>query len=325
MSGRLMQFRAGRAVRQGDSNTVVPQSERGLVYLQEDDGLLHFCYKDLATGQLEEDLIIFPGDASFHKTRADRVHVLKFNSSSARHFFWHQDPGLDTQEFERRRQQVNQLIGSEEEQEGGGDEGTMDVEPSASAADVSMSDAALPPPPAAATSLPSAQTQAPRQPLGQAEQLAQLQNILAGLGGGASTGAGGLPSYTLPDVLPPSAASFLLSSLPSSSLSHLASFLPSGVPTLPISNPQEQRASLLRSVSSPEFRRALASLERALRTGATGPLVQGLGMPSRAAQGTEEFLQEVQRQAEGQRQGGQDQQQQEGGGSASAGPGAGEK
>ncbi|GAA5877338.1 hypothetical protein JCM3774_001640 [Rhodotorula dairenensis] len=112
-AARLLQFRAGRALRQGDSNTVAPQPDRGLVYLQqEDDGLLHFCYKDLATGHLEDDLIIFPGDAEFHKVN-DRVHVLKFNSSSARHFYWHQDPDLDPEEFNRRGDAVNRLIGAD--------------------------------------------------------------------------------------------------------------------------------------------------------------------------------------------------------------------
>ncbi|KAG0666909.1 hypothetical protein C6P46_003619 [Rhodotorula mucilaginosa] len=318
MSGqRLLQFRAGRAVRQGDSNTVTPQPQRGLVYIQEeDDGLLHFCYKDLATGQLEDDLIIFPGDASFHDVN-DRVQVLKFNSSSARHFYWHQDPQLDPQQFKRTRDEVNRLIGAAEED----DEpaaGTMDLESesgSGTTADVAMSDASQPqlPTSTSTSSQPAATATAqprqpqPQPPLGQADQLAQLQNILAGLGGsgsgGGGSGGGGVPEYTLTDVLTPSAASSLISSssLSDSALSHLStSYLP---PSLPTSSPSEQRASLLRAVSSPEFRRALASLERALRTGATGPLVQGLGMPLRAASGTEEFLEEVQKQAEKEKEG----------------------
>ncbi|TKA53811.1 hypothetical protein B0A53_03220 [Rhodotorula sp. CCFEE 5036] len=159
----------------------------------------------------------------------------------------------------------------------------------------------------AATATAQPRQPQPQPPLGQADQLAQLQNILAGLGGsgsgGGGSGGGGVPEYTLTDVLTPSAASSLISSssLSDSALSHLStSYLP---PSLPTSSPSEQRASLLRAVSSPEFRRALASLERALRTGATGPLVQGLGMPLRAASGTEEFLEEVQKQAEKEKEG----------------------
>lgn len=111
--------------------------------------------------------------------------------------------------------------------------------------------------------------------------------------------------FTLPDVLPPSFAQSLLSTLPASSLTHLSSFLPSPSPSahlLPTSTPAESRASLSRAVRSPEFRRALAGLDRALRTGATGPLVAGLGMRPRAAMGTGEFLEEVMRGAEAERE-----------------------
>ncbi|POY75488.1 putative ADP-specific phosphofructokinase [Rhodotorula taiwanensis] len=343
MSARLMQFRAGRAFRQGETNTVVPEAGRGLVYLQEEDGLLHFCYKNLETNQVDEDLIIFPGDASFANATPDRVHVLRFNSSSARHFFWHQDPQLDQAEFEQRGRRVNELIGAEPVDvaaPAAPAAGNMDVEPSSG--DVAMSDAPASSTasdstafetPAVARTVPDSQTAAaaaaappgaPRK-LGQAEQLAQLQSILAGLGGTSNTNAasllqsathsGGVPEFTLPDVLTPSAATSLIASLPDSSLSHLSSFLPTRVPTLPLSTPAEQRASLIRAVGSPEFRRALASLERALRTGATGPLVQGLGMQARAAHGTQEFLEEVQRQADQERE-------REGGGAGASEPGS---
>lgn len=62
----LLQFKAGRAARRGETNWVDPSPGRGsvlplsdsssppltttlysLVYLQEEDGLLHFYYKDL--------------------------------------------------------------------------------------------------------------------------------------------------------------------------------------------------------------------------------------------------------------------------------------
>ncbi|GEM11124.1 26S proteasome complex ubiquitin receptor, subunit Rpn13 [Rhodotorula toruloides] len=264
-----------------------------LVYLQNEDGLLHFYYKDLTSGVVAEDLIIFPGDATFVKA-TDRVHVLKFSSSSARHFFWHQDAELSTDEFERRGRQVNELIGADDV-EGGA---AMEVEADMTGGDATMSDARAPSSaPAPARSAPSADAPgAPRAGAQSVDQMAQLQNILASLGGGA----GGIPEFTLPDVLPPSAASSLIASLPDSSLAHLASFLPPH-PSLATSTPAETRSSLLRSVSSPEFRRALAALDRALRTGATGPLVHGLGLEARAANGTEEFLEEVQKQADEQK------------------------
>ncbi|GAA6005758.1 proteasome regulatory particle lid subunit RPN13 [Rhodotorula paludigena] len=314
MSAPLLQFKAGRCERQGDSNTVSPQPGRGLVYLQEEDGLLHFYYKDLDANAIVDDLIIFPGDATFERA-TDRVHVLKFSSSSARHFFWHQDVDLAADEFARRGDRANELIGAE----GPHDAGDMDVEAAPAADDVFMSDApstsaaprlassssAAPfETPAAPRTEPSTAPGAPKKALGNAEQMAQLQNILASLGGGAGGGAGGAmggsaaPEFALTDVLPAPVATSLLSSLPPSSLSHLSSFLPASPTTLPTSSPSAQQSSLARALRSPEYRRALAALDRALRTGATGPLVQGLGMRERAALGTEEFLEEVQRMAD---------------------------
>ncbi|KPV73277.1 uncharacterized protein RHOBADRAFT_55043 [Rhodotorula graminis WP1] len=314
MSAPLFQFQAGRAERQGDSNTVVPQPGRGLVYLQEEDGLLHFYYKDLESecaplspllpcaplahlqppafnSSIVDDLIIFPGDATFDQATPDRVHVLKFLSSSARHFYWAQKRDLSHDEFTSQRRRVNELIGAEPA--GDGDEhGAMDVEASASTDDVFMSSAApssssAAPAPArapATTSTSTATATSGDAALGNSAQLAQLQSILANLGGGGGGGVGGasvggVPAFTLPD-----------------------------------------RASLARALRSPEYRRALASLDRALRTGATGPLVVGaLGLGERAARGTEEFLDEVRRVAEEERE-----REREGAAGGGAGQGEGE-
>ncbi|GAA5912998.1 hypothetical protein JCM8208_002426, partial [Rhodotorula glutinis] len=196
MSAPLFQFQAGRAERQGDSNTVVPQPGRGLVYLQEEDGLLHFYYKDLDSNSIVDDLIIFPGDATFDQATPDRVHVLKFLSSSARHFYWAQKPDLSADEFATQRRRVNELIGADTPDDE--DQGAMDVEAPAPNDDVFMSSAAPSSSSAATASAPApAPASAPPAPapsgdaaLGNSAQLAQLQSILAGLGGGAG-GAGG--------------------------------------------------------------------------------------------------------------------------------------
>ncbi|GAA5913921.1 hypothetical protein JCM6882_004396 [Rhodosporidiobolus microsporus] len=301
----LLQFKAGRATRQGDTNTVVCEPDRGLITIEEQDGLLHFLYTSLSSPArpVLDDLIIFPGDASFLSVPSSspaygRAHCLKFNSSSARHFYWSQDAELSAEEYEARGRTVNELIGGSVEEESG----AMEVEADPSSAPApAAAPFETPAPNRTADSAPGA----PKKGFGSEAQMAQLQNILASLGGGAGAGGSGggfggmgqAPSFTLPDVLPPSAALSLLHSLPPSSLAHLSSFLPPP-PNLPTSTPAEQLASLARAVSSPEFRRALASLDRALRTGATGPLVQGLGMGQRAAEGTEEFLEEVERQGE---------------------------
>lgn len=61
-----------------------------------------------------QDLILFPGDATFTKCNsagggdASRVYVLKFTSSSARHFYWLQDVSFDNDN--RLTSRLNALI-----------------------------------------------------------------------------------------------------------------------------------------------------------------------------------------------------------------------
>ncbi|CAG2118239.1 unnamed protein product, partial [Medioppia subpectinata] len=91
----LVQFRAGKMIRTG--TTVSPVKDRkGLVYLyQSDDALIHFCWKDRETGQLEDDLTLFPEEAVFEKVvqcTTGRVFVLKFLFNDRRYFYWSQEP-----------------------------------------------------------------------------------------------------------------------------------------------------------------------------------------------------------------------------------------
>ena len=53
---------------QDDQADLCGPSDR-LVLVEEEDGLLHFRYKDLEANAVTEDLILFPGDASFVKVR----------------------------------------------------------------------------------------------------------------------------------------------------------------------------------------------------------------------------------------------------------------
>lgn len=69
----------------------------------------------------------------------------------------------------------------------------------------------------------------------------------------------------------------------------LLQFLPPEVP--------QTSESLRRAIQSPEFRRSVASLDRALRTGALAPLMRGLGMREEDAHGVEEFVAGIRRQA----------------------------
>lgn len=97
---------------------------------------MHLRYTDLESNAEEESLILFPGDASFIKVSrrmgspggrgvcgsrltkyvkfpqaAERVHCLKFSSSSARYFFWHQD--LSSDKDDERARRINELIGGQ--------------------------------------------------------------------------------------------------------------------------------------------------------------------------------------------------------------------
>ena len=59
---------------------------------------MHFCWKDRGTGEVVDDLIIFPDDVMFKHIppakisadRCDRIYVLKFKASSRKFFFWMQ-------------------------------------------------------------------------------------------------------------------------------------------------------------------------------------------------------------------------------------------
>ncbi|KIK82199.1 hypothetical protein PAXRUDRAFT_725801 [Paxillus rubicundulus Ve08.2h10] len=88
----LLAFKAGRATRRAGTNFVDASPTKGAIILSNsEDGLLRFVWKDRTTGNVEEDLILFPGDATFEKVSqapGGRVYVLKFESSNQRHFFW---------------------------------------------------------------------------------------------------------------------------------------------------------------------------------------------------------------------------------------------
>uniref|UniRef100_A0A8C7YRM8 ADRM1 26S proteasome ubiquitin receptor n=1 Tax=Oryzias sinensis TaxID=183150 RepID=A0A8C7YRM8_9TELE len=93
----LVEFRAGKMTLKG--NTVTPDKRKGSVYIQQsDDSLIHFCWKDRTTGNVDDDLIIFPDDCEFKKVNqctTGRVYVLKFKAGSKRLFFWMQEPKSD--------------------------------------------------------------------------------------------------------------------------------------------------------------------------------------------------------------------------------------
>ncbi|XP_075883011.1 proteasomal ubiquitin receptor ADRM1-like [Nelusetta ayraudi] len=96
----LVEFRAGKMTLKG--NVVTPDKRKGTVYVQQsDDSLIHFCWKDRTSGNVDDDLIIFPDDCEFKKVSqctTGRVYVLKFKAGSKRLFFWMQEPKSDKDE-----------------------------------------------------------------------------------------------------------------------------------------------------------------------------------------------------------------------------------
>lgn len=96
----LVEFRAGKMTLKG--STVTPDKRKGQVYIQQtDDSLIHFCWKDRTTGNVDDDLIIFPDDCEFKRVNqctTGRVYVLKFKAGSKRLFFWMQEPKTDKDE-----------------------------------------------------------------------------------------------------------------------------------------------------------------------------------------------------------------------------------
>ncbi|CAH1776077.1 unnamed protein product [Owenia fusiformis] len=99
-SKNLVEFRAGKMTLKG--KMVTADKRKGFLYVyQSDDALMHFCWKDRTSGQVEDDLIIFPDDIEFKhvpQCTTGRVYLLKFKSSSRKFFFWMQEPKSDKDE-----------------------------------------------------------------------------------------------------------------------------------------------------------------------------------------------------------------------------------
>ncbi|XP_077454638.1 proteasomal ubiquitin receptor ADRM1 [Stigmatopora argus] len=106
----LVEFRAGKMTMKG--STVTPDKRKGQVYIQQtDDSLIHFCWKDRTTGNVDDDLIIFPDDCEFKRVSqctTGRVYVLKFKAGSKRLFFWMQEAKTDKDEEYCRK--VNEYL-----------------------------------------------------------------------------------------------------------------------------------------------------------------------------------------------------------------------
>ncbi|KAJ3804853.1 proteasome complex subunit Rpn13 ubiquitin receptor-domain-containing protein [Lentinula aff. lateritia] len=266
-SGTLLAFKAGRAFRREGTNFVDPSPAKGAILLRREDDLLHLMWKNRTSNEVEEDLILFPSDATFLKVSQapGRVYVLKFSSSNQRHFFWMQDASSA-----RDEEFVNNVNGF-----------LMDPDYEASWGSSSQ--------PSTSTSTAGAsQSSAPSNFQATPEQLAQLQQLLT-----SAVGSGAPPpsDLSLNDILTPATITPLFTSHPD--------LIPTLFPHLPPDLPMPPSPEVLqRIISSPQFRSAVSSFDQALRTGLLGGLVRGLGLPEEAGTGIEPFLRAIQSQAE---------------------------
>ncbi|KAG6917461.1 hypothetical protein DXG01_002438 [Tephrocybe rancida] len=270
MSETLLAFKAGRAYRRPGTNFVDARPEKGAIVLTNgDDGLLHFIWKNRTTGNVEEDLILFPSDATFVKVPqagSGRVYVLKFSSSDQRHF------DASSARDDEFVDNTNGLL----------DDPEYTLQWGASQQ------------PEASTSAASSSSAAPSQFQATQEQLDQFAAILRSAGSGTSAAQD--PELSLTDILTPAVLGPLFTSHPE--------LIPALFPHLPPDLPMPPSADVLgRIINSPQFRSALSSFDQALRTGLLGNLVRGLGLPEEAGTGVAAFLRAVQEQADQERDG----------------------
>jgi hypothetical protein len=96
----LVEFRAGRMNLDPNTKVVRADKRKGLVQLKQEDGLIHFVWKDRSTNQIETDLMIFQDEAVFRKVDESkaRVYVLEFKSGNKKLFFWIQEPSDEKDE-----------------------------------------------------------------------------------------------------------------------------------------------------------------------------------------------------------------------------------
>ncbi|KAI0372195.1 adhesion regulating molecule [Pilatotrama ljubarskyi] len=283
MAETRLAFKAGRAFRRGNTNFVDADPTKGAILIQNgEDGLLHFIWKNRSTNEIDEDLILFPGDATFAKVEQSawgRTYVLKFSSSNQRHFFWMQD--ADPSRDEEFVGNVNRLLADPSivpiwYSEGYNPNTQAAAGPSTSGAGSSA--------PAASSS------RAPAGGYGASpEELARIRSIVSTLGAGGQASQPA-PEISLTDVLTPANLRPLFASRPELAQA-LFPHLPADLPSPPTVE------TLERVVSSPQFRAAVRNLDMALRTGLLGGLVRTLGLPEEAGTGVEPFLRALQEQA----------------------------
>ncbi|WWC92986.1 uncharacterized protein L201_007950 [Kwoniella dendrophila CBS 6074] len=305
---------AGRSSRREGSKFVDALPDKGLLELRSEDGeFTHFSWKNRTTGQVEDELLIFPGEATFERVEQDvsgRTHILKFSSSDQKYFFWIQKS--DQQAILRAQVDIDNLIRDPTYRIGSASlpvpstpQRTQERSwpPTPGAPRLSHPEPAPRSAAAASTSTPTAAAtgsstsagpssgmdveETPQQ--GTSEGNAGTQDQMARLLAEWARGGGIAPAEDdarLTDVLSPIQMSTLLTTHPDL-IPTIVPLLPSGL-VLP-SDPTAQ--DLLPILSAPQFTDAIASLDNALRSGGLpGGMMRELGLPENAGQSVKGFL-----------------------------------
>lgn len=110
----IIQFKAGKCVmtQQPDGKYLVSaDTRRGRIAMIRTDGLLHFRWENRSNNEIEDDRIIFPGDAVFKRVKTgrenDRVYMLSFQSGQ-KFMYWMQD--VNAAKDQEYLVQVNEII-----------------------------------------------------------------------------------------------------------------------------------------------------------------------------------------------------------------------
>ncbi|TGZ82181.1 hypothetical protein EX30DRAFT_340068 [Ascodesmis nigricans] len=280
-----------------DGTTVMPVEEPGIlyIYLNPDEELHHLCWKPRSATEPEIDLLIIPSDARFlpyEGNTTGRIFVLKFSSSSARHFFWLQskaqhesDAGFwSERDLEWGRRIDTILQGDGDEEMGDAPVQSAEIEQEGEESRRGGEDGGR------------AQTQ----PQGDMDLAALIRSIQVP---GGQQQQQTLPPISLHDLLSTSSTLPTVDDLDEPAIIELAKNLPEGL--FPDgSDITAKRRIMKRVIQSPQFAQSLVSLTTAIREGGIAGVAESLRVPidlNEARSGAdlvEVFVKGVKKQAE---------------------------
>jgi len=281
LSQAILSFKAGRAQRREGTNWVDPLPTKGLVSIApgQEDGLLHLYWVNRENNNVEEDLILFPGDASFVPvSEVGRTYVLKFTSSDQRLFFWMQD--IDASKDGEIVTKMNSALIEEEDE-------SMAAEPEVIAAPtIGQLSSASAEPVIPQMNLPPGTTP---------EEVARLRALLQSMGsrGGQGESSRGQLAFAEPDL---SLSHVLTVQNLQPVLSNPLLLQNLVYPALPTDLPSSDLPSadtIRRIIESPPFQASVRQLDQAFATGMLQGLAVGLGLPSEAGSSVGAFIKAI--------------------------------